>query len=206
MTNHDKSSVKSKQVGSEWQSLYRAADDLGRNVTKEKQAAAMLLTTEGKPFVYQGEELGYWRDDTYNDDEYLRAPIVWDASASQVAKKGVNNRVDNKMLIGEISVETQSADANSLLNVYKSWSQLRNTYPALATGSMSKTNLQGNSIAAWYMTQGSQKLLVIHNVAPSSVSVSVSDSMDKPIALLGSGTVKDKTLTLGGNSSVVFEL
>ena len=30
--------------------------------------------------------------------------------------------------------------------------------------------------------------------------------MDKPIALLGTGTVKDKTLTLGGNSSVVFEL
>jgi tyrosyl-tRNA synthetase len=29
---------------------------------------------------------------------------------------------------------------------------------------------------------------------------------NKPIALLGTGTVKDKTLTLGGNSSVVFEL
>ena len=56
------------------------------------------------------------------------------------------------------------------------------------------------------MTEGSQKLLVIHNVAPSGVAVSVSDKMDKPIALLGTATVTDKTLNLGANSSVVFAL
>ena len=110
------------------------------------------------------------------------------------------------MLKAEISVEAQSATDGSILKVYQSWSQLRNTYPALATGTMTKATLQGNSITAWYMTQDSQKLLVIHNVAPSGVAVSVSDKMDKPIALLGTATVKDKTLNLGGNSSVVFEL
>ena len=71
---------------------------------------------------------------------------------------------------------------------------------------MTKSTLSGNSIASWYMTAGSQKLLVIHNVSSIEAKVTVNDSMDKPIALLGTGTVKDKTLTLGGNSSVVFEL
>ena len=183
----------------------RFASDLEKSMPKEKQAAAILLSGPGKPFIYQGEELGYWGT-KQNGDEYVRAPIMWDKAGSQIAKKGVNNKVDATMLKADISVEAQDADAGSLLNVYKTWSRLRNTYPALATGMMTKATLQGNSVTAWYMTQGSQKLLVIHNVAPSSVSVSVSDSMDKPIALLGSGTVKDKTLTLGGNSSVVFEL
>ncbi|MBR3989731.1 MAG: alpha-amylase, partial [Bacteroidales bacterium] len=113
----------------------RASESLGKNLAKEKQAAAMLLTSPGKPFMYQGEELGYWGTKS-GGDEYVRAPIVWDDAAAQVAKKGVNNKVDNSMLTGAISVENQSADENSLLNVYKSWSRLRNTYPALASGEM----------------------------------------------------------------------
>ena len=183
----------------------RASESLGKNLAKEKQAAAMLLTSPGKPFMYQGEELGYWGTKS-GGDEYVRAPIVWDDAAAQVAKKGVNNKVDNSMLTGAISVENQSADENSLLNVYKSWSRLRNTYPALASGEMTPVSLSGSSFAAWYMTSGSQKLLVVHNCAGSEKSVTVSDSMTKPIALLGTGFVKEQTLILGPNSSVVFQL
>ena len=183
----------------------RASESLGKNLAKEKQAAALLLTSPGKPFVYQGEELGYWGTKS-GGDEYVRAPIVWDDAAAQVAKKGVNNKVDNSMLTGAISVENQSADENSLLNVYKSWSRLRNTYPALATGDMTPVSLSGSSFAAWYMTSGSQKLLVVHNCANSEKSVTVSDSMSKPVALLGTGFVKEQTLILGPNSSVVFQL
>ena len=183
----------------------RAAESLGKNLDKEKQAAAMLLTSPGKPFMYQGEELGYWGKKD-SGDEYVRAPIVWDDAATQVAKKGVNNKVDNSMLKGEISVENQLANENSLLNVYKSWSRLRNTYPALATGEMTPVSLSNSSFAAWYMTSGSQKLLVVHNCAASEKQVTVSDTMTKPVALLGTGFVKEQTLILGPNSSVVFQL
>lgn len=206
MTNHDKSSVKSKQVGDNWYNYYRAADDLGKDLAKEKQACAMLLTTTGKPFIYQGEELGYWRKDAQHDDEYIRAPIVWDAAGSKVAKKGVNNKVDNDMLKGSISVETQSADENSLLNTYKTWSQLRNTYPALAEGEMSTTSISDSSIASWYMTAGSQKMLVIHNVGNNEKTLKVSDSMSNPVALLGTAFITDEGLVLSAHSSVVFEL
>ncbi len=199
MTNHDHSS----QTGD---GEVRAADDLGKSLAKEKQAAAILLTTGGKPFVYQGEELGYWGNSKGKGDEYIRAPIVWNSSATDCAKAGVNNKVDDSMLTGSISVETQSADKNSLLNTYKSWSRLRNTYPALAEGEMTAANISGTTFAAWYMTAGNQKLLVIHNVASSSKSVTVSDSMAKPIAVLGTANAKDGKLTLGANSSVVFEL
>ena len=189
MTNHDQD---------------RAAESLGKNAAKEKQAAAMMLTTPGKPFVYQGEELGYYGTKG-GGDEYVRTPMMWDKAGKDCAKKGVNNKVDNAMLTSAISVEAQDADANSLLNVYKTWSRLRNTYPALAEGTMTSANLAGGStIAAWYMTSGSQKLLVIHNTATSEKSVKVTGDLSKPVALLGSATLDHDTLTLGANSSVVF--
>ena len=205
LTNHDKSSVKYKVINNEQVHFYRAADDLGRDLAKEKQAAAMLLTSAGKPFIYQGEELGYWRNDTNNEDDYLRAPIVWNSGATEVAK-GWTNKLDNKMLTGSISVETQEADESSLLNVYKTWSRLRNTYPALASGKMEPLNSGLASVAAWYMTSGDQKLLVIHNVGTSKATLVVPGASDKPVALLGTATLKGSTLSLGANSSVVFEL
>ena len=191
MTNHDQD---------------RAAESLGKNPAKEKQAAAMLLTTPGKPFVYQGEELGYWGTKG-SGDEYVRTPMLWDKAGKDCAKKGVNNKVDTGMLTSSISVEAQDADAGSLLNVYKTWSRLRNTYPALADGTMTDASLGGgNSIAAWYMTAGNQKLLVIHNTATTEKTVTVKEDISRAVALLGTATIDHDALTLGPNSSVVFKL
>jgi len=190
MTNHDQN---------------RAAESLGRSAAKEKQAAAMLLTSPGKPFVYQGEELGYYGKKD-NGDEYVRTPMMWDKAGKDCAKKGVNNKVDNSMLSSSISVEAQSADANSLLNVYKTWSRLRNIYPALAEGTMTAAPGNGGTIAAWYMTAGNQKLLVIHNTANAAKDVKVQDDTSRAVALLGTATLDHDTLTLGANSSVVFKL
>ncbi len=166
----------------------------------------MMLTTPGKPFVYQGEELGYYGKKD-GGDEYVRTPMLWDKAGKDCAKKGVNNKVDNAMLTSSISVEAQDADANSLLNVYKTWSRLRNIYPALAEGTMTDASLGGgNSIAGWYMTAGSQKLLVIHNTATSAKTVTVKDNTSRAVGLLGTATIDHDVLTLGPNSSVVFKL
>ena len=184
----------------------RAAEAFGKSLAKEKQAAALLLTTPGKPFIYQGEELGYWGTKA-GGDEYVRTPILWDKAGKDCAKKGVNNKVDASMLTSSISVEAQEANSASLLNTYKTFSQLRNTYPALADGEITNANLSGAAIASWYMTSSDgQKLLVIHNVAGASRTTTVSDDMSKPIALLGTASYEGTNLTLGANSSVIFQL
>lgn len=182
----------------------RFANEIGKNVAREKQAAAILLSGPGKPFVYQGEELGYWGAKD-SGDEYVRTPIRWTRNGA-IPTAPLNGKVDNSMLTADRSVEAQEDNGDSILNVYKTWSELRNTYPALAYGEMSAVNQSGSSIAAWYMTADSQKLLVVHNVSGSARSVTLSDKLDKPIALLGTASVAGKTLKLGPNSSVVFEL
>ena len=203
MTNHDKSSIKKNADGA---GVYRAADDLDRDIVKEKQAAAMILTTGGKPFIYQGEELGYWGDATAGD-EYIRTPIMWDKAGKDCAKKGVNNKVDNSMLKASISVEAQDADPESLLEVYRIFSRIRNTYPALAEGTMSVSPLNGGAVASWYMTSSDgQKMLVIHNCGNAEKKLDVSDSISKPVAILGTVKADRKTLIVSGHSSIVFDL
>ena len=191
MTNHDQN---------------RAAESLGRSLAKEKQAAAMMLTTPGKPFIYQGEELGYYGKKD-GGDEYVRTPIMWDKAGKDCAKKGVENKVDNSMLTASISVEAQDADKESLLSVYREFSRIRNTYPALAEGAMTVSPLNGGTVASWYMTSTSgQKMLVIHNCGTTEKRMETSDSIAKPVAILGTVKADRNALIMPGNSSIVFLL
>jgi hypothetical protein len=64
----------------------------------------------------------------------------------------------------------------------------------------------GSNIGAWYMTSGSEKMLVIHNTSSKESTVTVTFDVSKPVAILGTVTLDHDALTLAGNSSVVFKL
>jgi hypothetical protein len=183
-----------------------------------------------------------WNDDrggtcTAADEEFdavaggsnLKVPadgvymVVYDPSrdmaGTQVASGALGGKVDNNMLVKAISVEAQQQNNTSVLSVYKRFSRLRNTYPALATGTMSEHDTYNSSssfktIACWYMTStdGSQKLLVVHNVATSGTqTLEFEDDLSNPVAVLGSATsLKNSdgtwTLNMGPNSSLVFQI
>ena len=189
----------------------RAAEDLGKDDAKIKQAAAILLTAGGSPYIYQGEELGYYGNKG-GGDEYVRGPILWDAAGKQAAKGALNGKVITAMLTSAYSAETQAKDGSSVLETYRRFAQLRNHCPALAQGQMqahatyNHTNTQFASIACWYMVSGSSKALVVHNLGDSSVSMGISDDLSKPLALLGSAKTSKGKLHIGAHSSVVFQL
>ncbi|MBP5488091.1 MAG: alpha-amylase [Bacteroidales bacterium] len=198
LTNHDET---------------RAATVLNKDLAKLKQAAAILLTAEGEPYIYQGEELGYWGKD-YDDggsDELVRTPIVWDKSFN-AAVGDLDGHVDWSLLTDEISVEKQKADPESLLRTYVEWTHARNTCKALATGVMSAHgtyndgNASGGPVAAWYMTAtDGSKALVLHNVGAVEVTVSLpDDKLSDKVISLGTVSVSDENVKLGANSSVVF--
>lgn len=198
MTNHDQN---------------RAAEAFDKSEAKEKQAAAMLLTTPGKVFIYQGEELGYYG---YGDHEYIRTPILWewDKNLTHCAKAWAGGKIDTGMLTDERSVKTQESKDNSLLNVYRTWSRLRNTYAAFTDGTMTAGPAKSH-FATWYLTgTDGSKFLVIHYTGSNEKgdTIDLSDDTSHPVALLGTGTLADKagstkkTLRLGPSSSVVFKL
>lgn len=194
LTNHDEN---------------RAMSLLGNSINKAKMAGAVLLTSCGSPYIYYGEELGYvGRKD--NGDEYVRQPMKWgDGSTTTFIDKiytGMNNVKD---------VPSQRDDETSIFNVYRTFAQLRNTYPALAEGEMTQhavynaDNTQYKQIAAWYRQKDDQRMLVIHNFSSTATTVAVDDEIDRAVAVLNSVSAnygQTTAVRLGGYSSVVFLL
>ena len=198
LTNHDQT---------------RAATQLGRSLAKEKLAACVLLTSPGNPYIYQGEELGYWGkiEAEGGADEQVRTPVMWTKTGTVPSSWTSASNIDKNMLSAGISVEAQESDAGSLLNVYKSFAQLRNSYASLSSGEMSAhskyndSNASDESVACWYMTSGSEKMLVVHNFASSAKVLDFSgDKLTQPVALNGTARVDGGNLELGAHSSVVF--
>lgn len=192
----------------------RAASKLGLSLAKEKMAAAVLFTASGSPYIYYGEELGLYGTKE-KGDEYVRSPMLWgDATTTAYTDK-----IDPEVADRISSVPEQEADMQSLLNVYRTFASLRNTYPGLATGSMTRhplfnesdeSSLKYKSIAAWYRGEGKDRLLVVHNFGASTIEIPLCDDVDSAIAVLGQAQqmqpAEVRLLRLGGYSSVVFTL
>jgi glycosidase len=185
----------------------RTGSVLGKSTDKEKLAAAVLLTAGGSPYIYYGEELGLYGNQN-NGDEYVRGPMLWGDNTVTSYTDKIDKTVANSIK----SVADQQADANSLLNVYVQFTKLRNTYPALAEGTMSKhgtyndSNTTDKAIGAWYMTKDSQKMLVVHNFSAAQYTVTLTDDIDKTVGLNGSVEQKGQQFRMGAYSSVVFLL
>lgn len=190
----------------------RTASKLSRSVDKEKLAAAVLLTGPGEPYIYYGEELGLYGTKN-NGDEYVRGPMLWGNNT----QTSYTDKIDKSVASNIQSVAEQQKDENSLLNVYVRFTKLRNTYPALAEGTMSKhtvynesNSTAGKSIAAWYMAKGSEKMLVVHNFGSSAVEITLPDKIEKAVGL--NGDVQQKAaesgmqVKIGAYSSVVFKI
>ncbi len=184
----------------------RAGNDLGKDREKMKLAAAVLLTAGGQPYIYQGEELGYWGSKS-GGDEYVRTPIMWTASGSGLASGKLGGKIDSSMLTSDISVESQSEDSESVLSVYREFGELRDRYVSLAKGSFDYCSevASNSAISAWYRSYEGQKVLVVHNFGSGKESVTLAaDNLDNAIAVRGSVAVKGSKLTLGARASAVF--
>ena len=161
----------------------RVASEIGNHPQKKRVIAAILLTSPGKPYIYQGEELGYWGVKSSGDQNVRQSVITADSS-----------------------VEAQAADNRSLLQLYRHFAYARNTHSALAEGEMESTSAGNGAVAAWYMKSASEKVLVMHNLSSSPVTVTRDgDKLDKVIVANQKVEVSGKSVTLPAYSSVVFQ-
>ena len=188
----------------------RTGSTLNASADLMKMAGAVLLTSGGEPYIYYGEELGFLGKKE-GGDEYVRTPMKWgDSYTTSFIKQSYTGQDKVK------SVKEQAGDENSILSIYRTFGQLRNTYPALAEGKMSAhplyndSNSQYKQVACWYMSDASQKMLVVHNISSKAVTLNFSDPIDKAVASMGevSATLVNSnfSLRLGGWSSAVLLL
>lgn len=115
LTNHDQN---------------RVFDQLGSSMPRMKQAAALLLTMPGVPFLYYGEEVGMSGTGV---DEVKRRPMQWTAGPRAGFTTGTPWEPLNANY-AQYNVATMEADPASLLNHYKKLIGLRTTSEILRKG------------------------------------------------------------------------
>jgi alpha-glucosidase len=114
----------------------------GGRESRARAAAVLLLTLEGTPFVYAGEELGL-QDAVVPEDRVVdpggrdgcRAPLPWDESP----RRGWSGEpwLPWPRDVEGASADRQREDAGSVLHLYRRLLAERRASPALALGTLS---------------------------------------------------------------------
>ncbi len=148
----------------------RLATQLGRNPGRLRNAAAILLTLPGAPFLYYGEEVGIENGPT-GGDESKRTPMPWDASPGGGFTAGTpwfgfapGRETAN--------VAAQANDPASLFSRYRNLIRARKDAPALAKGELTLLSplTGGSPVLAFLRRTATETVLVAHNLSDGFVS------------------------------------
>ncbi|SHJ27154.1 Por secretion system C-terminal sorting domain-containing protein [Hymenobacter daecheongensis DSM 21074] len=149
LTNHDQNRIMSQ---------------LGGNMARMKQAAALYLTMPGVPFLYYGEEVGMLGTGA---DEEKRKPMQWTAGPNAGFSTGTPWRAPNSNY-AQFNVATMQADPASLLNHYKKLIGMRTAQPVLRKGYMLPVSTPGASVLSYARVFGAEAAVVVANLGSGS--------------------------------------
>jgi alpha-amylase len=187
LTNHDQT---------------RIATVLNNDSRKMRNAAAILLTLPGAPFIYYGEEVGMQNGPT-SADESKRTPMPWNASGGFTTGTPWFAYAPG---VATANVASEINDPQSLLSYYRNWIAARKHSTALLKGDI--TPLETSSqILAFTRDSGDDRVLVVHNLgdAPASLTLPVTGV---PEAILEDAgvSITGTTISLPARSSGVWRI
>lgn len=145
LTNHDQDRVMSV---------------LGGNVEKAKNAAFILLTSPGTPYIYYGEEIGMLGR---KPDELIRRPMQWSTGAFGGFSTATPwEDLDPTFL--KINVQDQTENPNSLLSTYRNLIAVRSAHPALSLGNYVPVDSNNRGVYAYLRQKDDETLLMVVNL------------------------------------------
>ena len=181
----------------------RIFNELGFDINKMRLASVFLLTQEGVPFIYYGEELGM---KGVKPDERIREPMRW------------NNTIGSEVAYwtqwqynwDTPTVEEQDVDPNSLLNHYRRLIHLRHATPALRFGSTEVISMFNSSIVAYTREFEGEKVIVLVNLYNGTLEGQDRDGILQDLEILSSyesfNMLENNVFTLGPRGYVIGRL
>jgi glycosidase len=153
--------------GTRWSPFLRNHDQtrtltaLGGDRAAARQAADLLLTLPGLPFVYYGEEIGMSGD---KPDPRLRTPMQWTGGRAAGFTTGAAwEPLQPDTATANVAVENR--DSASLLVHYRRLIHLRSENSALGGGDFVPLQSSDPAIAAFLRRDGARAVLVVANLA-----------------------------------------
>jgi glycosidase len=158
LTNHD---------------MPRVANALNNNPEALKRAAGLLMTMNGAPFVYYGEEIGMCSKGT--KDENKRLPMIWSSTEEVEGTTRKPADADSGITSSFEGVEEQLADPDSILNYYRRAIRLRNENPELARGYITIVDeLTEDNTAVIIKAWNDSAIAVVYNTSDEEVRLEIS--------------------------------
>lgn len=151
LTNHDQNRVMSA---------------FGGDVEKAKNAATLLLTAPGVPFLYYGEEIGLLGK---KPDEDIRLPMQWTGGANGGFTAGRPWRALNADYATK-NVAAQTDHPDSLLSHYRALIALRNNHAALRVGDFYLVTTNTPGLFASVRATKDEIILVIVNMSRETLA------------------------------------
>jgi glycosidase len=139
---------------------------LNDDMESAKNAALLLLTSPGVPFLYYGEEIGMLGK---KPDENIRLPMQWTSEEAAGFTTGSPWRTLNADY-GTKNVAMQSEDPNSLLSLYRRLIHLRNEHAALRVGDHYFIETDHPALYASLRVSREEMILVLANLGSEPVS------------------------------------
>lgn len=180
----------------------RIASVLDNRKNKIKQAAAILLTLPGKPFIYYGEELGMLG---MKPDPNIREPFLWDVDEADIQRAGwIAPKFSSDTTV--VSVAGQAKKANSIYNTYKALIKARKESIALSDGDLKVVQVSDKNVLAYTRTSAGQSVLVLHNVGKEKVVLELPEFAGFRTVVFKNRAVKGKEgeVELSANGSIVL--
>ena len=175
----------------------RVANSMPGNTNSLKMAAGLLLTMNGSPFVYYGEEIGMMS--TGQKDENKRLPMVWSKTDLSGMTNGPSNS-DKEFESVKSGVDEQEKDPNSLLNFYKRALRIRNENPEIARGTVEKINslCSGSQAAITKNYEGSVIGIVYNTSLEEAISVDLTGTALEGMEIRGYMSTTGAEVTIDG--------
>lgn len=161
-----------------------------------KMSAGMLLTMNGSPYVYYGEEIGM--NSMGSKDENKRLPMQWsvtDTTGITDAPEAADTVVQKFPPVDE-----QMKNPLSLYNYYKRAIRIRNENPEIARGEVSVIEeLSGKDISAVKKVYEDSEIVILYNISKEANTVSLSDAGLSGLNIRGYLTVDGSEVTISDN-------
>ncbi len=172
----------------------RVANALMKDANDMKMACGLLMTMNGSPFVYYGEEIGM--SSSGKKDENKRLPMVWsDTDATGMTKGPLD--ADKDIVFAFEGVEQQLQDSYSILNYYKRAVRLRNENPEVARGQIEivEALTEGHQAAITKQYEGST-IGIVYNTSDETLTVGLSGTVLADMAIRGYLTLNGEVVEL----------
>lgn len=156
----------------------RAMSVLGDDLDQARNAAFLLLTSPGVPFLYYGEEIGMLGK---KPDEDIRRPMQWAGSENAGFTTSSPWRSPASDYVTK-NVESQKNDPNSLLSFYRALVHIRNDHAALRTGDFYPVDSGNRAVYASLRVSKEETLLILINLSPQTVSDYALNLESSPLA------------------------